>query len=180
MDNSISVWSFCARCSNFSANSVPLMASPANNLIGTGRVARLRRSPGRSTYRVRSNYPSGRSSFDTHLRFGMACLTVVTTWAVLAAVTLVVTPGAYAQQNPTLTGVRTIDLDGRAVRVQAIGLQDRRPGAPVIVFEAVPAIHSRSGAASCPRSRQWRPSLHTTVQGWGVPSGTARAQRRGT
>ena len=29
-----------------------------------------------------------------------------------------------------------IELDGRAVRVQAIGLQDRRPGAPVIVFEA--------------------------------------------
>jgi pimeloyl-ACP methyl ester carboxylesterase len=29
-----------------------------------------------------------------------------------------------------------IDLDGRAVRVQAIGLQDRRPGTPVIVFEA--------------------------------------------
>ena len=29
-----------------------------------------------------------------------------------------------------------IDLDGRAVRVQAIGLQDRRPGAPVVVFEA--------------------------------------------
>jgi pimeloyl-ACP methyl ester carboxylesterase len=29
-----------------------------------------------------------------------------------------------------------VELDGRAVRVQAIGLQDRRPGEPVIVFEA--------------------------------------------
>ena len=29
-----------------------------------------------------------------------------------------------------------VDLDGRAVRVQTIGLQDRRPGAPVVVFEA--------------------------------------------
>jgi pimeloyl-ACP methyl ester carboxylesterase len=29
-----------------------------------------------------------------------------------------------------------IDVDGRAVRIQAIGLQDRRPGAPVVVFEA--------------------------------------------
>lgn len=29
-----------------------------------------------------------------------------------------------------------IELDGRAVRVQTIGLQDRRPGTPVIVFEA--------------------------------------------
>ena len=66
----------------------------------------------------------------------MACLGVVMRWAVLAAVTLVVTPGLYAQQSPALAGVRMIDLDGRAVRVQAIGLQDRRPGTPVIVFEA--------------------------------------------
>jgi pimeloyl-ACP methyl ester carboxylesterase len=29
-----------------------------------------------------------------------------------------------------------VELDGRALRVQTIGLQDRRPGAPVIVFEA--------------------------------------------
>jgi len=29
-----------------------------------------------------------------------------------------------------------IELDGRAARVQIIGLEDRRPGAPVIVFEA--------------------------------------------
>jgi pimeloyl-ACP methyl ester carboxylesterase len=29
-----------------------------------------------------------------------------------------------------------IDLDGRAVRVQSIGLKDRRPGQPVVVFEA--------------------------------------------
>jgi pimeloyl-ACP methyl ester carboxylesterase len=29
-----------------------------------------------------------------------------------------------------------IDLDGHAVRVQAIGLEARRPGAPVVVFEA--------------------------------------------
>jgi pimeloyl-ACP methyl ester carboxylesterase len=49
---------------------------------------------------------------------------------------LVVSPSAYAQQNPVLPGVRMIELDGRAVRVQTIGLQDRRPGAPVIVFEA--------------------------------------------
>jgi pimeloyl-ACP methyl ester carboxylesterase len=66
----------------------------------------------------------------------MACLGVVMRWAVVAAVTLVVTPGLYAQLNPALAGVRMIDLDGRAVRVQAIGLQDRRPGTPVIVFEA--------------------------------------------
>lgn len=66
----------------------------------------------------------------------MACSGVVMRWPVLAAVTLVVTPGLYAQQSPALAGVRMIDLDGRAVRVQAIGLQDRRPGTPVIVFEA--------------------------------------------
>lgn len=50
----------------------------------------------------------------------MVCLGGVVRWAVLAAVTLVVTPGAYAQQNPALPGVTMIDLDGRAVRVQAI------------------------------------------------------------
>jgi len=57
-------------------------------------------------------------------------------WAVVAAVTLLVSPSAYAQQSPALPGVRMIELDGRAVRVQTIGLQDRRPAAPVIVFEA--------------------------------------------
>ena len=68
--------------------------------------------------------------------FNSEQLGVVMRWAVLAVVTLVVTPGLYAQLNPALAGVRMIDLDGRAVRVQAIGLQDRRPGMPVIVFEA--------------------------------------------
>lgn len=57
-------------------------------------------------------------------------------WAVVAAVTLIVSPSAYAQPTPALPGVRMIELDGRAVRVQAIGLQERRPGEPVIVFEA--------------------------------------------
>jgi pimeloyl-ACP methyl ester carboxylesterase len=66
----------------------------------------------------------------------MACLERVVRWAVLAGVALAVTPGAYAQQSPALAGVTTIDLDGRAVRVQAIGLQNRRPGQPVVVFEA--------------------------------------------
>jgi pimeloyl-ACP methyl ester carboxylesterase len=66
----------------------------------------------------------------------MACMGVVMRWAVLAVVTLVVTPGAYAQQNPALAGVTMINLDGRAVRVQAMGLNDRRPGQPVVVFEA--------------------------------------------
>ena len=42
-------------------------------------------------------------------------------WAVVAAVTLVVSPSVYAQQDPVLPGVRMIELDGRAVRVQAIG-----------------------------------------------------------
>ena len=55
--------------------------------------------------------------------------------AVLAALTLVIAPSASAQ-DPVLPGVRMVDLDGRAVRVQTIGLQDRRPGTPVVVFEA--------------------------------------------
>jgi pimeloyl-ACP methyl ester carboxylesterase len=57
-------------------------------------------------------------------------------WAALAAATLVVSSEAYPQQPPVLPGVRMIDLDGRAVRVQAMGLENRRPGAPVVVFEA--------------------------------------------
>ena len=65
----------------------------------------------------------------------MACLGGVVRWGVLAAVTLVGSQDAYAQ-NPALPGVTMIDLDGRAVRVQAIGLQNRRPGQPVVVFEA--------------------------------------------
>src|SRR5688572_15775977 len=54
----------------------------------------------------------------------------------MAAITLSTSSGAYAQQNPAIPGVTMIELDGRAVRVQAIGLQDRRPGQPVVVFEA--------------------------------------------
>jgi pimeloyl-ACP methyl ester carboxylesterase len=57
-------------------------------------------------------------------------------WAAVVAVTLVVSPIGYAQQNPAPPGVRMIELDGRAVRVQTIGLQDRRPGSPIVVFEA--------------------------------------------
>src|SRR5688572_32176399 len=67
----------------------------------------------------------------------MAWLTSVLKSAVLAVLALLAgATAAHAQQNPPLSGVRMIDLDGRAVRVQAIGLQDRRPGAPVVVFEA--------------------------------------------
>ena len=58
------------------------------------------------------------------------------TWALVAAFSLAVSPSAHAQQSPALPGVQMIELDGRAVRVQTIGLQDRRLGTPVIVFEA--------------------------------------------
>jgi hypothetical protein len=56
----------------------------------------------------------------------------------LAVMTVAVigVPNANAQQSQALTGLRTITLDGRAVRVQALGLEGRRPGTPVIVFEA--------------------------------------------
>jgi pimeloyl-ACP methyl ester carboxylesterase len=56
--------------------------------------------------------------------------------AVVAAVILAASPAADAQQKPDLPGVTMVRLDGRAVRVQAIGLQQRRPGMPVVVFEA--------------------------------------------
>ena len=73
----------------------------------------------------------------------MACFGRVMRGALLAAVTLSVSPSAYAQQNPTLPGVRTIALEGRAVRVQALGLQDRRPGAPVVVFDSSSTLSDR-------------------------------------
>ncbi len=66
----------------------------------------------------------------------MTCLSGVVRCALLVAAGLVASSAAHAQPAPALPGVTTITLDGRAVRVQAIGLQDRRPGQPVIVFEA--------------------------------------------
>jgi pimeloyl-ACP methyl ester carboxylesterase len=54
----------------------------------------------------------------------------------LAATTLVVTPDLYAQPNPPVAEESMIEIDGRAMRIQAVGLQDRRPGTPVIVLEA--------------------------------------------
>lgn len=66
----------------------------------------------------------------------MSCLGGGVRWVVLAAGILVVSPRAYTQPNPALPGVRMIELDGRAVRVQALGLETRRPGAPVVIFEA--------------------------------------------
>jgi len=41
-----------------------------------------------------------------------------------------------AQQAEELPGVRMVEVGGRAMRVQALGLADRREGAPVVVFEA--------------------------------------------
>lgn len=66
----------------------------------------------------------------------MAGLKRAVRWAVLAAATLGVCSETDAQPPPALPGVRAVDLDGRAVRVQAIGLENRRPGVPVVVFEA--------------------------------------------
>jgi pimeloyl-ACP methyl ester carboxylesterase len=66
----------------------------------------------------------------------MACVTRGMRQGFLTLFALLAGSGAYAQPNPALSGVRTIDVDGRAVRVQTIGLQGRRPGSPVVVFEA--------------------------------------------
>jgi len=66
----------------------------------------------------------------------MLCVRDGMRWAVATALTLAISPSAYAQQDQVLPGVQMVELDGRAVRVQTIGLQNRSPGAPVIVFEA--------------------------------------------
>ena len=44
--------------------------------------------------------------------------------------------GLQAQQADSVLGVQTVDIDGRAVRVQVLGLDQRREGRPVVVFEA--------------------------------------------
>ena len=44
--------------------------------------------------------------------------------------------GAVAQEADTLPGVRMVEVDGWAVRVQTLGLDRRRPGDAVVVFEA--------------------------------------------
>lgn len=66
----------------------------------------------------------------------LSLLPSVTRNAAILALALLLSPAAYTQQNPELPGVKMIELDGRAVRVQTVGLQDRQPGAPVVVFEA--------------------------------------------
>lgn len=66
----------------------------------------------------------------------MTCLRTVTRRAVLLAATAAVSPCLYAQHTLAAPGVAMIDLEGHAVRVQAIGVQDRRPGQPIVVFEA--------------------------------------------
>jgi pimeloyl-ACP methyl ester carboxylesterase len=53
-----------------------------------------------------------------------------------AAVALSIGGAAFVQEKPAVPGVGTIELDGRAVRVQTIGLENRRAGQPIIVFEA--------------------------------------------
>lgn len=56
-------------------------------------------------------------------------------FTVIAAITLLlVAPSAVAQSQPP--GIRMVELDGRAVRLQTMGLENRRPGAPVVVFES--------------------------------------------
>ena len=95
----------------------------------------------------------------------MLCVRGGLRWAVVAAVTLVLSPSAYGQQNPALPGVRMIELDGRAVRVQTIGLQDRRPAAPVIVFEAGASNAIEIWGGILPRIAAMAPVVRTAVVG---------------
>lgn len=50
-----------------------------------------------------------------------------------AALLLFAQPG-LAQVPPP--GIRMVELDGRSVRVQAMGLESRRAGAPIVIFES--------------------------------------------
>lgn len=46
------------------------------------------------------------------------------------------TAGAAAQQRADLAPAQLIDLDGHVVRVQFVGLSEREPGRPIVVFES--------------------------------------------
>ena len=52
------------------------------------------------------------------------------------AVALTVAHPAAAQQHADTATIRTVTIDGHAVRVQVAGLERRRPGEPIVVFEA--------------------------------------------
>ena len=53
------------------------------------------------------------------------------------AVTLCAVVGQSLQaQQAAVPGVAMVNLDGKAVRMQVLGLQNRRPGTPLVVFEA--------------------------------------------
>ena len=55
-------------------------------------------------------------------------------WA--AAICVAVGPEAAAQQSPAAPSTRFVVVDGRRVRVQIAGLENRKPGSPVIVLES--------------------------------------------
>jgi pimeloyl-ACP methyl ester carboxylesterase len=59
---------------------------------------------------------------------GSGCAAVML-WALFGA-------NVQAQEPVAAPGVKSVDLDGHAVRVQVIGLDKRREGSPVLVFEA--------------------------------------------
>ncbi len=85
--------------------------------------------------------------------------------AVVTALMLVISSSVYAQQNPTLPGVQMIEVDGRAVRVQTIGLQDRRPGAPVIVLRRARATRVEIRGRILPQVASMALVVDTTARG---------------
>lgn len=59
----------------------------------------------------------------------------MSTLHVSAAAALLIAANAAAQQ-PAVAGTRMVDVDGRAVRVLALGLEKRKAGSPIAIFEA--------------------------------------------
>jgi pimeloyl-ACP methyl ester carboxylesterase len=66
----------------------------------------------------------------------MLCIRFLTSPIVALVLVTGLDGTALAQRPSGLTGVAMVDLDGHAVRVQAVGLDRRKPGTPVVVFEA--------------------------------------------
>jgi pimeloyl-ACP methyl ester carboxylesterase len=57
-------------------------------------------------------------------------------WGAAVALWAVVGQSLEAQQTPAADGIAMVSLGGNAVRVQVLGLRARRPGTPLVVFEA--------------------------------------------
>ncbi len=76
---------------------------------------------------------------------------------IVVAALLLFAPSAVAQIQPT--GIRMVELDGRAVRVQTTGLNNRRPGTPVVIFESGASVSLEAWRSILPEVAKFTPAV---------------------